>query len=101
MPIQIEPIVFTEPAAGVIATRPATAPVITPRTVGRPWRTHSMRDHVRPAAAVATGVTTKALAAKPLAPSALPALKPNQPNQSRPAPSTANGRLCGGATLSG
>ena len=41
-------------------------------------------------------VVTKALPASPLAARALPALKPNQPNQSRPAPSTANGRLCGG-----
>ena len=31
----------------------------------------------------------------PLAASALPALKPNQPNQSRPAPSSVNGTLCG------
>ena len=31
----------------------------------------------------------------PLAASALPALKPNQPNHSRPAPSRTNGTLCG------
>ena len=31
----------------------------------------------------------------PFAASALPALKPNQPNQSRPAPSSVNGTLCG------
>ncbi len=38
---------------------------------------------------------TKASAAMPLAASALPALKPNQPNQSRPAPSSVNGTLWG------
>ncbi len=31
----------------------------------------------------------------PLAATALPALKPNQPNQSRPEPSSTNGTLCG------
>ena len=47
------------------------------------------------AAAVATWVLTSATAAMPLAPSAEPALKPNQPNHSRPAPSITSGRLCG------
>ena len=45
--------------------------------------------------AVATCVLVKASAARPLAASAEPALKPNQPNHSRPAPSMTNGRLCG------
>ena len=40
-------------------------------------------------------VVVKASAAEVLAASALPALKPNQPNQSRPAPSSMNGTLCG------
>ena len=38
----------------------------------------------------------KALTASPLASSALPALKPNQPNHSSAAPMTVMGRLCGG-----
>ena len=37
----------------------------------------------------------------PLAASALPALKPNQPNQSRPAPSSVNGTLCGSSDADG
>ncbi len=40
-------------------------------------------------------VLAKASAAMPLAASALPALKPNQPNQSSPAPSSVNGTLWG------
>ncbi len=36
-------------------------------------------------------VVTRAMAATPFAPSAEPALNPNQPNQSRPAPSTVIG----------
>ena len=47
------------------------------------------------AAAAATLVTVKALAARPPAVSADPALKPNQPNHSRPAPSTTIGTSCG------
>ena len=47
------------------------------------------------AAAAAVLVTTKALAARPPAVSAEPALNPNQPNHSRPAPSTVIGTSCG------
>ena len=47
------------------------------------------------AAAAAVCVVTNAFAATPFAASADPALKPNQPNQSSPAPSTVNGTLCG------
>ncbi len=39
--------------------------------------------------------------ARPFAANALPALNPNQPNQSKPAPIAAKGRLCGGDILSG
>ena len=46
-------------------------------------------------AAGASIVVTNARPAIGLAASALPALKPNQPNQSRPAPSSTNGTLCG------
>ena len=48
------------------------------------------------AAAAAVFVVTKALTARPPAPSALPALKPNQPTQSIAEPITVNGRLWGG-----
>src|SRR3954469_9446826 len=49
------------------------------------------------AAQVAVLVLTNATPARLLAPSAEaePELKPNQPNHSRPAPSSVNGRLCG------
>src|SRR3954453_16342122 len=44
---------------------------------------------------VATVVLMKVTRAVVLAASAEPALKPNQPNHSSPAPSTTSGRLCG------
>src|SRR6266851_3839364 len=86
----------TKPAAGVIATRPATAPEAAPSTVGLPRELHSVSIQPSVAAAAAVLVVVKALAAMPLAPSALPALKPNQPNQSKHAPITVKGRLWGG-----
>jgi hypothetical protein len=95
------PIGVTNPAAGVIATSPATAPVIMPSIVGCALNRQSRMAHVSPAVAVAVWVTTKALVARAPAPSALPALNPNQPNHRMPAPNTAKGRLCGGAILSG
>src|SRR3546814_8560502 len=49
-----------------------------------------------PTAAVATKVFIIARAAEPLASSAEPALKPNQPTQSRPVPMPVMVRLCGG-----
>ena len=87
----------TYPDAGVIATRPATAPEAAPTVVGRPCRTHSGIIHPNTAAAVASCVAVKALAASGPAVSALPALNPNQPNHSIDAPSTTNGTLCGTA----
>ncbi len=89
----------TKPAAGVIATRPATAPEAAPSTVGLPRVDHSVNIQPSAAAAVAVLVVVKACAARPLAPSALPALKPNHPNQRSPAPMTVRGRLCGGIGL--
>src|SRR5437762_875769 len=85
----------TNPEAGVIATRPATAPDAAPSTVGLPRLAHSVNIQLRAAAAAAVFVARKALAARPLASSALPALKPNQPNHSRAAPMTVIGRLWG------
>ena len=95
-PITIAAIGVTKPAAGVIATSPATAPEAAPSTVGLPRELHSVNIQARAAAAAAVLVVMKAWAASPLAASALPALNPNQPNQSRLAPITVNGRLCGG-----
>ena len=47
------------------------------------------------AAAAEVLVTSRAFAARPFAPSEEPPLKPNQPNQRRPAPSTVIGMSCG------
>src|SRR5262249_37573359 len=84
-----------------MATRPATAPVTRPSTVGFPLWAHSMKTQARPAEAAAVLVTANATAASPLAPRALPALNPNQPNQSRAAPITVIVTLWGGRTLPG
>src|SRR5919108_4118360 len=85
----------TKPEAGVMATSPATAPDAAPSTVGLPRLAHSVNIQPSAAAAAPVLVAVNALAASPLASSALPALKPNQPNHSRPAPITVMGRLCG------
>src|SRR3954454_10318589 len=86
----------TYPQAGVMATRPATAPDAVPSTVGFPRMAHSLNIHASAAAAAAVLVERNAVTASSFAPSALPALKPNQPNHKRPAPITVMGRLCGG-----
>src|SRR3972149_5725857 len=96
---------WTKPEAGVMATRPATAPAAAPITLALP--ASSQLANIQDRAAAAAGgvgtrqaaaaraagagpvlVTTKALAAWPLAAPALPALKPNQPNQRMAAPRT-------------
>ena len=87
-PIAIAGKTPTKPEAAVIVARPAIEPVIVPNMVGLPVKSHSRTAHVRPAVAAARCVTTRAWTARPFAASALPALKPNQPNQSRAAPST-------------
>src|SRR3989338_3481464 len=85
----------TKPEAGVIATRPATAPEAAPSTVGLPRLVHSVNIQPPAAAAAAVLVAGEGLAAGALASGALPALKPNQPNQSSAAPITVIGRLWG------
>src|SRR2546427_7430005 len=86
----------TKPAAGVIATRPATAPDIAPRALGLPFRHHSAALHPSAAAAAPKCVATKALVARLPADSALPALNPNHPTQSRQAPIKLSTTLWGG-----
>src|SRR5580765_7885365 len=85
----------TYPAAGVMATRPTTMAVAHPTTVGRPVRIMSSTVQTTNVPAGARNVAVNASAAMPLAARALPALKPNQPNHSTPAPSSVNGTLCG------
>ena len=79
----------TKPEAGVIATRPATAPEMAPSTDGLPLAIHSANIQPSAAAAVAICVTAIAMPARPLAATAEPALKPNQPTHSSEAPITA------------
>src|ERR1700681_544036 len=86
----------TKPAAGVMATSPATAPEIAPSALGLPLRSHSAVTHPMTAVAAAKCVATKALVARLPALSALPALKPNHPTHSRHAPIKLSTMLCGG-----
>src|SRR5689334_22422076 len=95
-PIAIEAMGVTKPEPGVMATRPATAPDAAPSIVGLPFANHSASIHASAALAAPVFVATNALTARPLAAPALPALKPNQPNQRSAAPTSVNGRLCGG-----
>src|SRR5262247_2678995 len=86
---------LTNPAPGVMATKPATAPEIAPKTVGLPKRIHSTATQPKAAAAEAKCVATNALVAKLFAANALPPLKPTQPTQSKQAPMKLKVRLCG------
>jgi len=70
---------ITKPDAGVMATKPATAPEAMPSTLGFPLTVHSMNIQARAAAALAICVTAIAIPARPSAATAEPALKPNQP----------------------
>src|SRR3954469_11646353 len=74
------------PAAGVTATKPATAPDSAPSTEGWPLMIHSANIHDSAAAAVATKELVMASAAPPEASRFDPALKPNQPTHSREQP---------------
>ncbi|OIQ80324.1 hypothetical protein GALL_379180 [mine drainage metagenome] len=83
------------PAAGVIATRPATAPDAPPSVVALPVIFFSRESQPIMPPTPERCVARAALAARPPAVSAEPALKPIHPNQSRPAPRSVSGRLWG------
>src|ERR1700738_3714245 len=85
-PIQNDPSGPNKPEAGVMATRPPTAPDQMPSTVGLPFMIHSTIIQVKPAVAVAVWVTSMAMPACRPALTAEPALKPNQPTHSIEAP---------------
>src|SRR5215218_1375716 len=86
-PSTIAPIGPEKPAAGVTATRPATAPDNAPSSDGLPLISHSANIQDIAAAAVATKVLIIAMPAEaPVASSAEPALKPNRPTHSSAAP---------------
>ena len=78
----------TNPAHGVIATRPQMAPQQNPVLVIFPFFIKSIIIHVKLAAAAAKFVATIAALALPLACKALPPLNPFHPNHSRSVPST-------------
>src|SRR5689334_18621497 len=98
-PIAIEPIVPTQPQAGVMATRPATAPDAAPSIVGEPLATHSPNIQAIVAAAVASSVLVNTSVAKPFASRLEPTLKPNQPTHSNAEPTMTYGTLCGGSAV--
>src|SRR5215213_10667766 len=100
-PRRIAFIGLMKPAAGVTATRPTTIAVAQPTAVAFRDRIMSQKVHTTSVAAGASIVVTNARPAIGLAATALPALKPNQPNQSRPAPSSTNGMLCGSIEAEG
>src|SRR5512137_1850298 len=81
-PMAMAPIGPTQPQAGVMATRPATAPEAAPSMVGVPRWIHSAKLHASAAAAVARMVLANTMAVKPLASRPDPTLKPNQPTHS-------------------
>ena len=83
----------TNPAPGVIATKPTTRPVAAPTNVDFPLCNTSKSIHESNATAAEIADVINACAAKPFASSALPALNPNQPNQRIVAPNTTNGIL--------
>src|SRR5260221_1457663 len=95
MPMMTAPLGLTYPQAGVMTTRPATAPEQNPSTLGLPLTTHSAIGQTKDATAVAMVVVVKALAATTSAATALPALKPYQPTHSIPVPIMQMTMLCG------
>ena len=78
-PITMAPIGPTLPEAGVMATRPATAPVTMPKTLGLPCLIYSTAIQAIAAVAVENCVISMAIPAAPSAATALPALDLNQP----------------------
>src|SRR6266542_2992903 len=96
MPINIAPDTVTNPQAGVITTRPATAPEQNPRMLGLPLTTHSVIAQANDPTAVAMVVVMKAFAATPSAATALPALKPYHPTHNIPVPTIQSTMLWGG-----
>src|SRR5512134_46626 len=95
LPMTKAPGMPTLPAAGVMATSPATTPDAAPSMEGLPLNSHSPKVHASTAQAVARKVFTKASVAELPDSSAEPALNPNHPIHSSEAPIIVIGRLCG------
>ena len=94
-PSATAPAGVTTPAAGVMTTRPARMPEAMPRAVALRCWTASMQIQASAAAAAAACVTASACAVFSPLDRELPALKPNQPTQSRPTPIITMTRLLG------
>src|SRR5690606_3097309 len=86
-PITRECGTVTNPAAGVIATKPTTTPIQVPIAEGLIPLAASNKIYIIAAAPDAAVVVAIAVAASASAAKADPALKPNQPNHSKPVPS--------------
>src|ERR1700722_10808057 len=100
-PIARAPSTLTDEHDGVMATSPATMPDAAPSVVACPSRIRSTSSQASMAVAVAIVVVMKVLPAEPFELVADPALNPNQPNHSNPAPSITHGRLCGRNSVCG
>src|SRR6476660_9263993 len=85
----------TNPEAGVMVPRPATAPEIMPSTDGLRRVAHSIAPQVSAPAQAARCVAVIANAARELAANAEPPLKPNQPTHSIPVPMIASDKSYG------
>src|SRR5665811_2002478 len=97
----IAPYGCTTPAAGVTETNPARIPEAKPRAVAFPWCILSIRIQDKAPEAAATCVAVRACAVLSPEEMLLPALKPNQPTQRRPAPSIVMTILLGRITWYG
>src|SRR5579859_2339681 len=95
MPIHRAPEGSTYPQAGVMSTRPATAPEQNPSTLGLPLTIHSHMGQTNEPTAVAMVVVVKALAAMTSPATALPELNPYHPTHSIEAPMKVITMLCG------
>src|SRR6201990_560879 len=85
----------TNPEAGVIVPRPATAPEIMPSTDGLRRIDHSIAPQVSAPAQAARWVAMIAITAREFAASAEPPLKSNPPTHKHPVPTTASDRSNG------
>src|SRR5260221_4528862 len=92
-PMITAPVDDTYPHAGVITTRPATAPVQYPSTLALPRKIFSISAQVNAAIAVANVVVVNSLAAIASDATPLPALKPYHPTQSMAVPTMHSTRL--------
>src|ERR1700744_2122130 len=78
-----------------MVARPATEPVNRPTNLGCRALSHSISSHVTAANDAAISVFRKDEAVIASTRNSEPALKPYQPNHSRPVPSAISGTLCG------